>query len=78
MLAMLNDGCRVHPVVDARGARKRYEAEPIMTRMANDGAELATTFALACELQADRKSLTSVAMLEPFTRNLAGMPPTVM
>jgi nicotinamidase-related amidase len=69
-LSMLNDGYSVHPVVDACGAWNRYEAEAAMTRMADAGAELATTFALACELQADWKSPTAMAMLEPFNHNL--------
>ena len=41
-----------------------------MTRMTRAGAELATTFALACELQADWKAPTGMAMLEPFIHNL--------
>ncbi|MGU3540384.1 isochorismatase family protein [Methylobacterium sp. A54F] len=69
-LAMLNDGYAVYPVVDACGAWNRYEAEAAMSRMANAGAELMTTFALACELQADWKQPTADAMFEPFVRNL--------
>ena len=41
-----------------------------MSRMAQAGAELVTTFALACELQADWKRPTATAMLEPFKQNL--------
>jgi len=69
-LSMLNDGYQVHPVVDACGAWNRYEAEAAMSRMANAGAELATTFALACELQADWELPSANAMLEPFIKNL--------
>lgn len=69
-LSMLQDGYRVYPVVDACGAWNRYEAEAAMSRMARAGAELMTTFALACELQADWKSPTANAMLEPFNHNL--------
>lgn len=54
-LSLLNDGYKVFPVVDACGAWNRYETEAAMHRMANAGAELVTTFALACELQADWK-----------------------
>jgi Isochorismatase family len=68
-LSMLNDGYAVHPVVDACGAWNRYGAEAAMSRMANAGAELATTFALSCELQADWKLPSANAMLEPFIKN---------
>ena len=69
-LSMLNDGYQVFPVVDACGAWSRYEAEAAMSRMAQAGAELVTTFALACELQADWKRPSATAMLEPFKQNL--------
>lgn len=69
-LSMLNDGYSVYPVIDACGGWSRYETEAAMSRMANAGAELATTFALACELQADWKLPTGQAMFEPFVRNL--------
>lgn len=69
-LSMLQDGYRVFPVVDACGAWNRYEAEAAMSRMTRAGAELMTTFALACELQADWKLPTANAMLEPFNQNL--------
>lgn len=69
-LSMLNDGYKVFPVVDACGAWNRYEAEAAMSRMSNAGAELVTTFALACELQADWKLPTANAMLDPFNQNL--------
>ncbi len=69
-LSMLQDGYRVFPVVDACGAWNRYEAEAAMARMSRAGAELVTTFALACELQADWKLPTANAMLEPFHQNL--------
>lgn len=69
-LSMLNDGYRVFPVIDACGAWNRYEAEAAMSRMANAGAELMTTFALACELQADWKLASANAMLEPFKKEL--------
>ncbi len=70
-LSMLNDGYSVYPVVDACGAWNRYEADAAMSRMANAGAELVTTFALACELQADWKLSSANAMLEPFNQNLS-------
>lgn len=35
------------------------------------GAELVTTFALACELQADWKTPTANDMLTPFKQNLS-------
>ncbi|NEB95018.1 isochorismatase family protein [Streptomyces bauhiniae] len=69
-LAMLNDGYRVLPVVDACGAWNQYEAQAAMTRMANAGAELVTTFALGCELQADWKLPTAEAMFAPFLNDL--------
>lgn len=70
-LSMLNDGYQVYPVVDACGAWNRYEADAAMARMAVAGAELVTTFALACELQADWKLASANAMLEPFNQNLS-------
>lgn len=70
-LSMLNDGYKVFPVVDACGAWNRYEAEAAMSRMANAGAELVSTFALGCELQADWKRPTADAMLAPFNHNLS-------
>ncbi len=69
-LSMLQDGYSVFPVVDACGAWNRYEAEAAMSRMARAGAELMTTFALACELQADWKLPTANDMLAPFVQNL--------
>ncbi len=69
-LAMLNDGYHLFPVVDACGAWNRYEAEAAMFRMSRAGAELMTTFALACELQADWKLPTANDMLAPFNSNL--------
>lgn len=70
-LSMLHDGYSVFPVVDACGAWNRYEAEAAITRMAHAGAQPVTTFALACELQADWKLPTANAMLKPFTDNLS-------
>lgn len=70
-LSMLNDGYRVFPVVDACGAWNRYEAEAAMSRMARAGAELMSSFALGCELQADWKSPTANDMLAPFTNNMS-------
>ncbi len=70
-LSLLNDGYQVFPVVDACGAWNRYEAEAAMSRMANAGAKLVSTFALACELQADWKRPTGNAMLAPFINNLS-------
>lgn len=69
-LSLLNDGFAVFPVVDACGAWNRYEAEAALSRMAAAGAEPVTTFALACELQADWKAPTAAAMLDPFIQNL--------
>ncbi|MGV9790562.1 isochorismatase family protein [Streptomyces sp. NPDC003435] len=69
-LSMLNDGYRVLPVVDACGAWNQYEAQAAMSRMANAGAELVTTFALGCELQADWKLPTAEAMFDPFLKEL--------
>ncbi|MEA1028056.1 isochorismatase family protein [Pseudomonas sp. N-137] len=69
-LSMLQDGYKVFPVVDACGAWSTYEAQSAMSRMANAGAELVTTFALACELQADWKLPTANNMLSPFINNL--------
>jgi nicotinamidase-related amidase len=70
-LSMLHDGYQVFPVVDACGAWNHYEAEAAMARMTQAGAHLVTTFALACELQADWKSPTANDMLAPFTNNLS-------
>jgi len=70
-LSMLNDGYQVFPVVDACGGWNRYETEAAMSRMARAGGELVTTFALACELQADWKSPTANDMLAPFVQNLS-------
>jgi len=69
-LSMLQDGYKVFPVVDACGAWNHYEAEATMSRMARAGADLVTTFALACELQADWKLPTANDMLAPFIQNL--------
>ena len=63
----------VFPVVDACGGWSRYEAEAAMSRMATPGAELVTTFALACELQADWKLPSATAMLEPVHPEPAGV-----
>jgi nicotinamidase-related amidase len=69
-LSMLHDGYEVFPVVDACGAWNRYEAEAAMSRMARAGAQLVSTFALACELQEDWKLPTSSDMVAPFIENL--------
>jgi len=69
-LSLLNDGYKVFPVVDACGAWNRYEAEAAISRMSNAGAELVSTFALGCELQADWKLPSSNDMLVPFKENL--------
>lgn len=69
-LSMLQDGYKVYPVVDACGAWNAYEAQAAMSRMSNAGAELVTTFALACELQADWKRPSANDMLAPFIQNL--------
>jgi nicotinamidase-related amidase len=70
-LSLLNDGYNVFPVVDACGAWNRYEAEAAMSRMSNAGAELVSTFALACELQADWKRPSANDMLAPFHHDLS-------
>jgi nicotinamidase-related amidase len=71
VLSMLNDGYdNVYPVVDASGAWSEYEADAAMSRMANAGAELQTVFALGAELQADWKTDTATAMLDPFVNHL--------
>lgn len=70
-LAMLNDGYKVFPVIDACGGWNHYETEAATARMTRAGAEPVTTFALACELQADWKLPTSNDMLEPFVQNLS-------
>jgi nicotinamidase-related amidase len=69
-LSMLQDGYKVFPVVDACGAWNDYEVQAAMSRMSTAGAELVTTFALACELQADWKLPTANDMLSPFIENL--------
>jgi nicotinamidase-related amidase len=69
-MSMLQDGYKVFPVIDACGAWNHYEAEAAMSRMMRAGAELVTTFALACELQADWKLPTANDMLAPFIQNL--------
>lgn len=46
-------------------------AQAAMTRMAQAGAELVTTFALACELRADWKLPAAHDMLAPFVQNLS-------
>ena len=70
-LSMLNDGYKVFPVVDACGAWDDYEAQAAMARMSRAGAEVVTTFALGCELQADWKLPSGDAMFEPFTQPAA-------
>ncbi|SDI49997.1 Nicotinamidase-related amidase [Paraburkholderia steynii] len=69
-LSMLQDGYKVFPVIDACGAWNTYEAQAAISRLSNAGADLVTTFALACELQADWKLPTATAMLSPFMENL--------
>lgn len=69
-LAMLNDGYRVFPVVDACGAWNHYEVEAALARMVRAGADPVTVFALGCELQADWKLPSGEAMLDPFTNDL--------
>lgn len=70
-LSMLQDGYKVFPVVDACGAWNAYEAQAAISRMGNAGAELVSTFALSCELQADWKRPSSNDMLAPFIQNLS-------
>lgn len=69
-LSMLNDGYAVYPVIDACGGWNKYEIDAASSRMAMAGAELCTTFSLACELQADWKLPTAQAMFAPFVESL--------
>lgn len=69
-LAMLNDGYRVFPVIDACGAWSSYEMQAAVVRMSRAGADLVSVFALGCELQADWKSPSGNAMFGPFTNEL--------
>ena len=69
-LSMLNDGYSVYPVIYACGGWSKYEVDAACARMAAAGAELCSTFALACELQADWKLPSGQAMFEPFVQNL--------
>lgn len=70
-LSLLTDGFKVFPVIDACGGWSQMEFDAATSRMANAGAELVTTFALACELQEDWKKPTANAMFAPFTENLS-------
>ena len=70
-LSLLNDGYQVFPVIDACGGWSQMEFDAAVSRMANAGAELVTTFALACELQADWKRPTANDIFTPFTENLS-------
>ena len=71
VLSMKNDGFdHVYPVVDASGAWSAYDAQAAMSRMEASGAELSSVFSLGAELQADWKTDTATAMLDPFTNNL--------
>ncbi|MEU1367703.1 isochorismatase family protein [Streptomyces sp. NPDC005803] len=70
VLAMLNDGYQVFPVVDACAAWNHYEADASMSRMARAGAELVTTFALGCELQADWKLPSGGPLFAPYREDL--------
>lgn len=70
-LSLQNDGYAVFPVIDAAGAWNRYEADAAIARMVQAGAQPVSTFALACELQADWKKPWANAMLEPFNQNLS-------
>ncbi|WP_288530866.1 isochorismatase family protein [uncultured Secundilactobacillus sp.] len=70
-LSLLNDGYQVFPVIDACGAWSQMEYDAATQRMANAGAELESTFALACELQADWKKPSGDAMLKPFRDHLS-------
>lgn len=70
-LSLQNDGYSVYPVIDAAGAWNRYEADAAIARMVQAGAQPVSTFALACELQADWKKPWANAMLEPFKENLS-------
>lgn len=70
-LSLRNDGYQVFPVIDACGGWNQMEFDAAISRMSNSGAELVTTFALACELQADWKKESANAMFEPFTKYLS-------
>ena len=66
-LSMRNDGYQVFPVIDACGGWNQMEFDAAISRMTNAGAELVTTFSLACELQEDWKKESANAMFTPFT-----------
>lgn len=70
-LSLLNDGFKVFPVIDSCGAWNSLEYDAAISRMSNAGAELVTTFALACELQEDWKNPSANAMFEPFKNYLS-------
>lgn len=65
-------GYEVFPVVDVCGAWDGCEAQAAMARVSRGGAEVVTTFALGCELQADWKLPSGDAMSGPFTNQLSG------
>lgn len=69
-LALLHDGYHVFPVIDACGGWNQMEYDAATSRMAQAGAELVTTFALACELQEDWKKPSGNDMFEPFLKYL--------
>lgn len=69
-LSMLNDDYSVFPVIDACGGWSKYEVDAACSRMASAGAELCSTFSLACELQADWKLPSGQAMFDPFVKSL--------
>ncbi|WP_429976003.1 isochorismatase family protein [Enterococcus sp. DIV0086] len=70
-LSLLNDGYRVFPVIDSCGAWNELEYQAAITRMGNAGAELVSTFSLACELQEDWKKPSANDMFEPFLNYLS-------
>lgn len=70
-LSLINDGFKVFPVIDSCGAWNQLEYDASISRMTNAGAELVTTFSLACELQEDWKKPSANSMFAPFVDYLS-------
>jgi len=56
VLAMLQDGYRVYPVLDTCGSEDNSEFQTSILRMTHAGAEMVTLRSIALELIADRKN----------------------